>query len=150
VHPLVDKNMVDVIRSTGNTSENLPNRVKVLEAYKLPYDRRADNVIITVCQILGAIPQILQKLILILDRGGITYTFLSKEYCCGNNLYRPAIKERDEEAMAECRSLSSEFVGLNIERQKDWGLSGLLFSALPVILYTNMPSRKKRLFSILR
>lgn len=131
MHPLIDENMVDVIRSTGNTSENLPNRVEVLEAFELPYDRRAENVIITGCQIIGAMPQVLQKLIRILDRGGVTYTFLSKEYCCGNNLYRPAIKERNEEAMAECRALSREFVGLNIEKAKGLGAQRLIIFCSP-------------------
>jgi hypothetical protein len=131
VHPLVNENMVEVIRSTGNTSENLPNRMEVLETYKLPYDRMAENVIITGCQILGAMPQVLQTLIRILDRGGVTYTFLSKEYCCGNNLYRPAIKERNEEAMAECRSLSREFVGLNIEKAKGLGAQRLIIFCSP-------------------
>ncbi|MCK4820816.1 hypothetical protein KA005_33935, partial [bacterium] len=121
MHSLIDANMVETIRSTGNTSDNLPNRVEVMEAHNLPYDREAENVIITGCQVLGAMPQVLQKLTHVLDRSGITYTFLSKEYCCGNNLYRPAIKAKDEEAMAECRLLSKEFVGLNIEKAKELG-----------------------------
>jgi len=119
MHSLIDVNAVETIRTTGNASDHIPNRIEVMEIHNLPYDRKAENVIITGCQILGAMPQVLRKLASVLDQGGIAYTFLSKEFCCGNNLYRPAIKAKDEEAMAECRSLSKEFIGLNIEKAKE-------------------------------
>jgi len=131
MHALIDKDMVETIRSTGKTSKHLPDRVEIMEAYDLPYDREAENAIITGCQILGAMPAILQKLTHILDRGGMSYTFLSKEYCCGNNLYRPAIKARDEEAMAECRVLSREFVGLNIKKAQELGCRRLIIFCSP-------------------
>ncbi len=131
MHSLIDANTVETIRTTGNTSDNLPNRTEVMETHNLPYDRRAENVIITGCQILGGMPQMLGKLASILDQGGITYTFLSKEYCCGNNLYRPAIKAKDEEAMAECRSLSKEFIGLNIQKAKELGAQRMIVFCSP-------------------
>ena len=87
---------VETIRKTGNTYDNLPDRTEVLKAHGLPFDQRAENVIITGCQILGAMPQILKKFTGILGQAGISHTFLSKEFCCGNNLYRPAIKAKDE------------------------------------------------------
>jgi len=123
--------MVEIIRLTGNTSETLPNRLDILESYNLPYDQPADNVIIAGCQILGAMPGILQKFTRILERGGMEFTFLSKEYCCGNYLYRPAIKAKDEEAMAECRSLSKEFVGLNIDQARKLGAKRLIIFCSP-------------------
>jgi hypothetical protein len=131
MHALIDSNMVETIRETGNTSDNLPDRVEVMEAHHLPYDREAENVIITGCQILGGMPQAFKKLTRVLDRGGMTYTFLSREYCCGNNLYRPAIKAKDEGAMAECRSLSKEFVGLNIKKAKELGSRRLIIFCSP-------------------
>jgi hypothetical protein len=131
MHSLINNQIVEIIRSTGNTSETLPDRMKILESYHLPYDRPADNVIIAGCQILGALPQVLQKFTRILERGGMNFTFLSKEYCCGNYLYRPAIKAKDEEAMAECRSLSREFVGLNIEQARKLGAKRLIIFCSP-------------------
>ncbi len=92
MHSLIDENIVESIRSSGNAIENLPDRIEVLQSHSLPYDRRAENVIITGCQILGSMPKVLQKFARILGRGNLSYTFLSKEYCCGNTLYRPAIK----------------------------------------------------------
>ncbi len=67
----------------------------------------------------------------ILERGGMDFTFLSKEYCCGNYLYRPAIKAKDEEAMTECRSYSKEFTGLNIEQMKRLGGRRLILFCSP-------------------
>jgi hypothetical protein len=131
MHSLIDANTVETIRKTGNTDDNLPNRIEVMETHNLPYDRKAENVIITGCQILGGMPQVLEKFASILDQGGISYTFLSKEFCCGNNLYRPAIKAKDEEAMAECRSLSKEFIGLNIEKSKDLGSKRIIVFCSP-------------------
>lgn len=131
MHFLIDSNTVQIIRATGNTSDVLPNRMEVMEAHNLPYDRKAENVIITGCQILGSMPQVLRKFADILDDGGIPYTFLSKEYCCGNNLYRPAIKAKDEEAMAECRALSKEFIGLNIENARGLGAQRIIIFCSP-------------------
>ncbi len=131
MNPLIDPQMVETIRETGNTNENLPNRIEILETHNLPYDQAAEKVIITGCQILGSMPQVLKKLTQILDRDGVSYTFLSKEYCCGNNLYRPAIKAKDEKAITECRELSKEFVELNIEQTKKLGARQLIIFCSP-------------------
>ncbi|MBT4365646.1 MAG: hypothetical protein HN737_07905 [Desulfobacterales bacterium] len=131
MNPLIDAKTIELIRLTGNTSETLPDRREVMDANNLPYDRKADNVIVTGCQILGAIPNVLEKLTRIMDRGGMSYTFLSKEYCCGNNLYRPSIKARDNDGLVECRSLSKEFVGLNIAKAKELGAQRLIIFCSP-------------------
>ena len=38
MHSLIDQDMVDRIRRTGNTLEDLPDRLGVLQKHKLPYD----------------------------------------------------------------------------------------------------------------
>ena len=131
MHPLIDERAVDLIRSTGNGLEGLPDRKTVLEEKGLPYDRQAENVIISGCQILSFLPHVLSSLARIYDRTGFSYTFLSKEYCCGNNLYRPAIKARDEQALTECRGLSEEFVAKNLEAAKDLGARRLVIFCSP-------------------
>lgn len=131
MHSLIDSTMVETIRTTGNTSPDLPDRVEVMDTHGMPYDQPAENTIITGCQILGAIPRILKQFTDVLDRGGIDYTFLSKEYCCGNNLYRPAIKAKDENAMDECRSLSKEFAGLNIQKARELGSKRIIIFCSP-------------------
>ncbi|MBW1783236.1 MAG: hypothetical protein JRL30_21155 [Deltaproteobacteria bacterium] len=131
MHSLIDANMVETIRTTGNATDDLPDRVEVMETHGLPYDRKAENILITGCQILGTMPDVLKKFAGILDKGGVSYTFLSKESCCGNYLYRPAIKAKDGEAMAECRSLSKEFVGNNIEKAKSLGSQRIVIFCSP-------------------
>jgi hypothetical protein len=131
MHPLIDKKIVDTIRSTGASNANLPDRVGVLEKHSLPYDRPAENVVISGCQVLPFLPQVLASLARLLDQGGVSYSFLSKEYCCGNFVYRPAIKAGDDEAVAECRELSREFVARNLEQAKELGAKRLVIFCSP-------------------
>jgi hypothetical protein len=109
----------------------LPERKTVLEQKGLPYDRQAENVIVSGCQILSFLPHVLSSLARIYDRTGFSYTFLSKEICCGNNLYRPAIKARDEEALTECRELSKEFAARNLEAARSLGAKRLVIFCSP-------------------
>ncbi len=131
MHALIDEKVVTTIRTTGNTDANMTDRVAILDACNLPCDRQADNVIISGCQIPFLIPHVLQQYALILDRCGVSYTFLSKEYCCGNMLYRPAIKHRDKEAIAECRSLSREFIEMTLRSAKALGARRVVIFCSP-------------------
>jgi hypothetical protein len=131
MNPLIDENMVETIRSTGNAYESMPDRAEVMERYGLPYDREAENVIVTGCQLLAALPQVLRSLANILQRGGLSFTFLSREYCCGNYLYRPAIAARDDDAISEVRELSREFVSGNISKAQELGAGRLIIFCSP-------------------
>jgi hypothetical protein len=131
MHPLINEQMVEQIRSTGHALEDQPDRVEILASMGLPYDRPSKNVVIMGCQNLRLMPSVIQTLARILERGGQDFTFLSREYCCGNYLYRPAIQAREEEAMAECRSYSKEFAGLNIEQMKRLGGRRLILFCSP-------------------
>jgi hypothetical protein len=128
---LINDQMVELIRSTGNAIKNVPDRVEIMESLNLPYDRRAENVIIMGCQNLKSMPGVIQKFARLLDRGGMDYTFLSRETCCGNYLYRPAIKAKDEGATAECRALSREFVGMNLQQAEKLGARRLILLCSP-------------------
>jgi hypothetical protein len=131
MHSLIAEEMVDCIRATGNAFADVPDRQAIMESLELPTNRKAENVVIMGCQNLKMMPGILKKFAGILDRGGMDYTFLSKEYCCGNYLYRPAIKARDEAAMAECRSFSKEFLTLNIDQARQLGARRLILFCSP-------------------
>jgi hypothetical protein len=131
MHPLIDDKTVATIRETGNADAGMTQRIEILEKWGLPYDRPADNVIISGCQIPFLIPHVLQQYARILDRCDVSYTFLSKEYCCGNYLYRPAIKQRDDAALAECRSLSKEFIGTNLALARELGAKRIVIFCSP-------------------
>lgn len=131
MHPLIDEGMVETIRETGNTAAGLPPRIEILERHGLPYDREAENVIVSGCQILYLLPKVLSSLAHVLETGGFSFTFLSREYCCGNYLYRPAIKARDDGALADCRELSKEFVSLNLLAAKGLGARRLVIFCSP-------------------
>ena len=131
MHSLIDRAMVENIRTTGKTSESLPERIPILEKHNLPYDQPAENVVVSGCQILPGMPHLLDPLARIFNKKGLSYTFLSKEYCCGNYLYRPAIKEKDDDAMTECRELSREFVDKNIEQARELGAKRIIIFCSP-------------------
>jgi Fe-S oxidoreductase len=131
MNTLIDVKTVESIRATGNINPEKADRVPILDQYNLPYDRPAENVVITGCQILPILPQMLASLTRIFNRGGLEHTYLSTEYCCGNTLYRPAIKARDDEAMAECRELSKGFVDLNLKAARELGAKRLIIFCSP-------------------
>jgi hypothetical protein len=131
MHSLIDRHMVETIRTTGKMDKSLPDRKDVLDAHGLPYDRKAENVIISGCALLPLLPHVLCSLSRIYDQKKFSYTFLSKEYCCGNYVYRPAIKARDEAALAECRELSKEFVAGNLKQARDLGAKRIVIFCSP-------------------
>jgi len=131
MNTLIDNQSVECIRKTGNFNEKIADRIPVLEEHNLPYDQPAENVLVSGCQILPGMPQMLDPLARLFEKKGFSYTMLSKEYCCGNILYRPAIKAKDEEAMSECRALSREFVGKNVERARELGAKRIIIFCSP-------------------
>jgi len=131
MHQLIDQESVKNINETGCYSTAFPDRVSVFEAYALPYDREAENAIVTGCQILSLLPHVLVALSRYFDRKGFSHTFLSREFCCGNYLYRPAIKERDEAAMNECRELSRGFVEKTLQSAEEFGARRLVIFCSP-------------------
>jgi hypothetical protein len=131
VHSLIDRNMVEIIRNTGKAYESLPDRRDILEAHALPFDQPAENVVVTGCAVLPGLPDIIGSLSRVFSRKGLSHTFLSREYCCGNYLYRPAISARDDEAMEQIRGLSREFVAKNIEQARNLGARRLVIFCSP-------------------
>lgn len=131
MHSIIYQDSVKNINRTGCYSTKFPDRKSVLDEYALAYDREADNAIITGCEALPLAPNIIACLARFFDRRGFSYTFLSEEYCCGNYLYRPAIKARDEQAMGECRNLSKGFVNKTVQSAQKFGVKRLVIFCSP-------------------
>lgn len=130
MNSLIDRTMVDRIDATG-CALDLGDRAGVLAESGLPVDTRAENVIISGCLVMFMLPRVLRSLAGILEKAGLSFTFLSREYCCGNYLYRPAVKARDEEAIARCREYSRDFTGRNIARAKELGAKRIIIFCSP-------------------
>jgi hypothetical protein len=131
MHSLIDPRMVESIRNTGKAVSDLPDRKGILLDHGLPFDREAENVIISGCLVLSSLAHVIEALHKVLDGKGISHTFLSKEFCCGNLLYRPAIQARDSDAIEECRSLSREFVERNLDQTKALGAKRIVIFCSP-------------------
>lgn len=117
---LINQKMVESIEATGCFTKNGDTiRIKQLEDYGLPIDKKAENVIITGCLNVVPLMDYIKSLANVFDHYGVSYTFLSKEYCCGNYLYRPAIQVRDQDTLQKCQEISKEFVGKNIKLSKE-------------------------------
>ena len=129
---LINKKMLEDIRNTGCFTKNgEKKRIDLLDKYELPYDKKADNVVVTGCLNAFSLMFYVKHYANILDHYGVSYTCLSKEYCCGNYLYRPAIKVKDFDILNECKELSKEFVWKNIEQAKELGASRVIIFCPP-------------------
>jgi Fe-S oxidoreductase len=131
MHPLIDREMWERIRETGQALAGLPPREQALERLGLPVDRPAEDVLITGCNIIHLLPGEISALAGLMERAGRSFTLLAREYCCGNYLYRPAIAARDEAALAECRELSRELLAMNLERARELGARRLVIFCSP-------------------
>ena len=131
MNPLIDSRMVESIRKTGKALGDLPDRKGILVDHGLPFDREAESMIVTGCLVLSSLAHVIKALHKVLDGKGISHTFLSQEFCCGNLLYRPAIQARDNLAIEECRSLSREFVERNLDQSKRLGAKRIVIFCSP-------------------
>lgn len=127
---LVDEKMLKRIERTG-TALDLGDRAEMIKKFGLPADREAENVVISGCLTMFMATRVLRSLVNIFDRAGLSYTFLSTEYCCGNYLYRPAIKARDDSAMDICREYSRDFIGRNLGRARELGAKRIIVFCSP-------------------
>jgi hypothetical protein len=131
MNSLIDRRMVESIGKTGKALGDLPDRKSILLDHGLPFDQEAENVIVTGCLVLSSLTHVIKALHKVLDEKGISHTFLSKEFCCGNLLYRPAIQARDNDAIEACRSLSKEFVERNVDQAKRLGAKRIVIFCSP-------------------
>lgn len=91
-----------------------------------PVDKEVEWVVITGCYNLLLFTPVLTfgKL---LKEFGVSYTFLSKEYCCGHPLVTEA--EKEGKSLDEMRSLGQggkELMGKNLEAAKKLGAKGMV------------------------
>lgn len=110
----------------GGTASDIGDRIDVLLKNGLPVDKNADNVIISGCLSIFMYPHVFRSLSNVLEKCGSSFTFLSKEYCCGSYLWRSALKAGDEEDWDECSKYSKQFIDRNIVQARNLGTKRII------------------------
>jgi Fe-S oxidoreductase len=85
-------------------------------------DKNADYVFIAGCVQPVGMPHVFSALKHLLDKFGASYTFLSREYCCGwMPLGQPAVMTKNDEDIAKSKELAKVFVLENFKQAKALG-----------------------------
>jgi Fe-S oxidoreductase len=126
---MIDQAQVEHIKEYGVPGDKGEGRLAVLrEQIGFPMDQPAEYVIIAGCFQPGTMPGVLSAFKEVLDRLEVSYTMLTKEYCCGwMPIGQPAVMMKDEENIKEFREVSKEFVRENFKQAKDLGAKSLAF-----------------------
>ena len=126
---MIDQAQVEHIKEFGVPGDSGEARLAVLrEQIGFAMDQPAEYVIICGCFQPAAMPGVLSAFKEVLDRLKVSYTMLSKEYCCGwMPIGQPAVMMKDEEAIQEFKEVSKEFVRDNFKQAKDLGAKSLAF-----------------------
>jgi len=81
-----------------------------------PIDQRADYVILSSCLQPSLMPNAFISFKKLLEYYNVSYTFLSKEYCCGYMpLIYPSILSKDNEEIDKAKILSKRYIERNLE-----------------------------------
>ena len=108
------KQQVAYIKKQGNLGGPTALRNRLLGALDVVGSgRKAENLIIFGCYIPFRIPLSVPAYTTLLDRLGLEWTFLEKEYCCGLPMVEMTQGEQ-REAMVEA---AKEFLYLNLSRE---------------------------------
>jgi len=84
----------------------------------------AENVVVIGCACFGtALP--LRSFCLLLQRLGVDYVFLEKEYCCGAPLIHEVLFEGKERGTAD--AFAREFIGMNIAQARQKGARNMIY-----------------------
>jgi Fe-S oxidoreductase len=137
---VIDEKAIENIRTYGVYHNSGAGRQKVLfEDIGLNADREAEYVIIAGCVQPEGMPNVFSALKNVFDQLGISYTFLSKEYCCGwMPLGQPAVMAKNEEDIAASKELAGQFVQENFKQAKSLGARSIaLFCAACEPTYSN-------------
>ena len=136
---MINEKLVENIRQYGTFRDDGSGKRRVLDDIGYPVGKQADYVIIMGCVQPESMPHVVRDFKTLLDRLGVSYTLLSKEYCCGwIAIGQPAVMAKNEEDIASYRKISREFIGENFKQAKELGAKSIvLFCAACEPSYTN-------------
>ena len=137
---MIDQAHVENIREFGVPGDSGETRLRILrDQIGFNMDQPADYVIIAGCFQPGAMPDTLEAFKSLLERLDVSYTLLSKEYCCGwMPIGQPAVMMKNEEDIAAYKEISKEFVIENFKQADSLGAKAIaLFCAACEPNYSN-------------
>jgi Fe-S oxidoreductase len=125
---MIDEKTVRNIREYGVYQDAGAGRKKVLfEDIGLNADQEADHVIIAGCVQPEGMPHVFVALKNLLDTFQISYTFLSREFCCGwMPLGQPAVMAKNDEDIARSKELAQGFVTENFRQAEALGAKSIV------------------------
>ena len=120
------------ISQWGVHKEPERRREILVDEIRVPLNQPADYAVLSGCLPPFNAPDIFHSLKHILEHFGVTYTFLSKEYCCGFlPLLQPAIIAKDHARIERLKPVTENFMWKNIEQAKALGCKGLVTVCAP-------------------
>ncbi|MFC1920405.1 heterodisulfide reductase-related iron-sulfur binding cluster [Chloroflexota bacterium] len=136
---MIDYKLVNNIREYGTFRGSGEERRQVLGEIGFKLDQKAEYVIISGCVQPGAMPHVFTALKNLLDHQQVSYTALSKEYCCGWLPFgQPAVMAKDEDDIAKSKELSKEFIVENFRQAEALGAKSIaLFCSACEPSYSN-------------
>ena len=137
---MIDQAQVEHIMKFGAPGDSGETRLQTLrDQIGFKIDQPAEYVIIGGCFQPGAMPDVLASFKTLLERLEISYTLLSKEYCCGwMPIGQPAVMMKDEEGIREFKEVSKKFIRENFKQAKALGAKSIaLFCAACEPNYSN-------------
>jgi Fe-S oxidoreductase len=137
---VIDEKKVENIMRYGVCHDSGAGRAKVLfEGLGLMKDQKAEYIILSGCFPPERMPQAFRALKNFLDHFEVSYSFLSKEYCCGwMPLGQPAVMAKNEAEIARSKELSQGFVQENFKQAEALGAKSIvLFCAACEPTYSN-------------
>lgn len=154
---MIEQKVVNNIREHGTFKKSAQGKNKILfEELGFNVDKNAEYVFIAGCGYPEMIPHVFKVIKDFFDLYEVNYTLLSKEYCCGYPISRPAVISKDEATISEAKSYSTEFIVRNFRQAESLGAKSIvLFCAgcepnyanlinetrLEVISYTDLIDR---------
>jgi Fe-S oxidoreductase len=143
---MIDEKRVENIRTYGVHHNTGAQRARILfEDLGLAKDRKAEYVILSGCHPPETLPRAFRALKGLFDRLRISYTFLSRETCCGwMPLGQPAVMAKNEAAIARAKDLAQGFIGENFKQAEALGAKSIvLFCAACEPTYSNFKKTAK-------
>ncbi len=117
---------VELIERQGSSLPVTDLRRKILGSFfGSPLDRQAEYTIITGCHNAFNITH-LKRLTDILKHYRISFTFLSREMCCGQSFLGQLAKDTPESERQDYESLACRYEGTNIDAAKNLGSKALI------------------------